>query len=259
VQDVAVFLVIDATRPHACGLVATVAHAANERRRTRLLVNDFTRFPIWVTARHRTSAITAAAKNLTGAFGRLLVLAVAVFAAPARTLPPLVAKHNAVARWAAQRRRDVFGSFDAAVLCWVHDLWRHAPTALIDPVTPPQERPALLARRVRVVLWTPQFVAAAVPRLRLPLVVAALALVTVAYAVAAHAAENALAPELSCLHNQAVEHGQRTVDYEHAVSAEMGSEIVAVSPGYGIQVRMRVNSMADVVNVTETNTAVSWC
>jgi hypothetical protein len=39
----------------------------------------------------------------------------------------------------------------------------------------------------------------------------------------------------------------------------MGSEIVAVSPGYGIQVRMRVNSMADVVNVTETNTAVSWC
>jgi hypothetical protein len=191
---------------------------------------------VWVAARHRTPEIAASAKKLPGAFGGLLALAIAIFAAPARTLPPLVTKHDrAVARRAAQASRDVFGSFDAAVQFWIHGVRRHAPAALIYLVAPPQERPPLLAWRVWVVFRTPDFVAAAVPRLRFPLVVAALPLplplFAVAFAVAESAAANALAPKPTGTDDQAVEHGQRAVDYEHAVSAEMGSESVAVSPG----------------------------
>lgn len=190
---------------------------------------------VWVAARHRTPEIAASAKNLPGAFGRLLVLAIAIFfAAPDRTLPPLVTKHDRVvaARRAAQGSRDVFGSFDAAVQYRVQNIRRHALAAL-KIVAPPQERPPLLAWRVWVVFRTPQFVAAAVSRLRLPLVVAALPLFlfAVAFAVAESAAANALAPKPTGTDDQAVEHGQRAVDYEHAVSAEMGSESVAVSPG----------------------------
>lgn len=183
--------------------------------------------------------------------------AVAVLAAPDWTLTPLVAKHDAVAGWTAQGSRDVFSALNAAVQFWIHGVWRHASAALIHLVAPLQERPALLARRVRVVFRTPDLVAAAESRLRLPLVVAALTFVAATLAIAEHAAANTLAPKPTGFDEKTIEDCNSAVDYEHAVSVEMGSESVAVSPGYGIQVRMRVNSMAAVVSVTDVITAVS--